>query len=104
MGTPRTFALLSVAALAASGLVYAQAGKPVDPEREKVERADAVVRDLQGSQITDPTVFVKSAALGGLAEIELAKLAQSKSQDANIKRFAERMLKDHESIRAALIA
>ena len=104
MGTPRTFALLSAAALAASSLVYAQAEKPVDPEREKVERADALVRDLQDSGITDPTVFVKSAALGGLAEIELAKLAQSKSQDANVKSFAARMLKDHEAIRAGLVA
>jgi putative membrane protein len=104
MSTPRSFRMLSAVALAVSGLVQAQAPAPVDPNREKVERADAVVRELQGAEITDPTVFVKSAALGGLTEIALAKLAQSKSQDAGVKTFAARLLKDHEAIRAQLSA
>ena len=39
---------------------------PVDPAREKVERADEVVREGQESVIEDPTVFVKSAGLGAL--------------------------------------
>ena len=78
--------------------------RPVDPERAKVERADEALRDSQGGQITDPTVFVKSAALGALAEIALAKLAQSKSQDAGVRSFAARMLKDFEAIRSELAA
>jgi putative membrane protein len=51
---------------------------------------------------TDPTVFVKAAALGELTQIELAKLAQSKTQDATIRAFAERMLKEHGAIDAEL--
>lgn len=43
----------------------------------------------------DPATFVKKAALGGMTEVELAKLAQSKSQDPKIKSFADRMVKDH---------
>jgi putative membrane protein len=43
----------------------------------------------------DPAMFVKKAALGGMTEVELAKLAQSKSQDSKIKSFADRMVKDH---------
>ena len=43
-------------------------------DREAVERADEVLRSFQGGEITDPTVFVKGAALGGIAAIELAKL------------------------------
>ena len=105
MGTPRKLVLLlGAAALAVSSLIHAQAPPRVDPEREKVERADSVLRGSQEAVITDPTVFVKSAALGGLTEIELAKLAQSKSQDANVRSFAARLLEDHEAIRTELAA
>jgi len=89
--------------LSAMGL--AQAQQPaVDPAREKVERADERLREFQDAQITDPTVFVKSAALGNLTGIELAKLAQAKSQDAGIKTFAARMLKDYTAAHAGLSA
>ena len=43
----------------------------------------------------DPAMFVKEAAQGGMAEVELGKVAQSKSQDPKIKAFADRMVKDH---------
>ena len=96
--------LLSSAALALAGPMRAQTPAS-DPERAKVERADAALMDSLGeAQITDPTVFVKSAALGGLTEIELAKLAQSKSQDASIRGFAGRLLKDHEALHRELAA
>lgn len=73
-------------------------------DREAVERADEVLRSFQGGEITDPTVFVKGAALGGIAAIELAKLAQSKSQSANVRSFAARVLKERQAIQAELAA
>ena len=38
--------------------------------------------------------FVKEAALGGMAEVELSKRAQ-KSENADVKSFADRMIRDH---------
>jgi putative membrane protein len=38
--------------------------------------------------------FVKEAALGGMAEVDLSKLAQ-KSENADVKSFADRMVRDH---------
>src|SRR5262249_8381589 len=38
--------------------------------------------------------FVKEAATGGMAEIQLSKLAQ-KSENAEVKSFADRMVRDH---------
>ena len=38
--------------------------------------------------------FVKEAAIGGMAEVELSKVAQ-KSENADVKRFADRMIEDH---------
>ncbi len=92
---------LGAMALSVSGLTQAQTP---DPARAAVERADAVVRSLQEAEITNPTVFVKSAALGGMTEIELAKLVRSKSQDAGIRDFAARLLKDQQAIHAELAA
>ena len=38
--------------------------------------------------------FIKDAAEGGMAEVELSKIAE-KSQNPEVKRFAERMVRDH---------
>lgn len=43
----------------------------------------------------NPATFVKKAALGGMTEVELGKLAQSKAKDPKVKQFADRMVKDH---------
>src|SRR5437879_52611 len=39
--------------------------------------------------------FVKDAAIGGLAEVELGKLAQQNGQDNQVKQFGARMEQDH---------
>lgn len=39
--------------------------------------------------------FWVNAAQGGMAEVELAKLAQQKSQNADVKNFAQMMITDH---------
>jgi putative membrane protein len=75
-----------------------------DPQREAVERADAAAKAFDEPAITDPTVFVKSAALGGMTEIELAKIAHAKSQDARVQSFAARLLKDHDALHQELTA
>jgi putative membrane protein len=39
--------------------------------------------------------FIRDAALGGMAELELGKLAGAKSQSDPVKEFARRMIEDH---------
>lgn len=39
--------------------------------------------------------FVEKATINNLAEVELARLALSKSKDAKIQEFAQQMIKDH---------
>jgi putative membrane protein len=43
----------------------------------------------------DPATFVKKAAQGGMTEVEVAKLASSKTQNPEIRSFAQKMVKDH---------
>lgn len=44
---------------------------------------------------TDDSQFAVEAANGGLAEVELGKLAQTKATDAKVKDFASMMVTDH---------
>jgi putative membrane protein len=48
--------------------------------------------------------FVAKAASGGLHEVELGKLAQTNAQDAEVKKFAERMVTDHTKANQELMA
>ena len=40
-------------------------------------------------------VFVKTALEGGMAEVQLGQIALQKSNDADVKQFAQRMVDDH---------
>jgi putative membrane protein len=42
-----------------------------------------------------PATFVKKAALDGMTEVELGKVALSKAQDENVRKYAQRMVQDH---------
>jgi putative membrane protein len=55
------------------------------------QAATTAPKDILGKQ--DDT-FIKQAAAGGMAEVELSKIAE-KSENAEIKLFAEQMVRDH---------
>jgi len=39
--------------------------------------------------------FMEKAAIDGMAEVELGRIAQSRAQDGQVKQFAQRMVTDH---------
>lgn len=60
--------------------------------------------DTPGKEMAKPTpegsntqdkLFVRQAALGGQAEVELSKIAQKKATDPSVKEFADRMVEVH---------
>jgi putative membrane protein len=49
-----------------------------------------------------PTAFVNQATQDGLTEVELGKLAENKTQDENVRSFAQRMVQDHSAANSQL--
>jgi len=64
-------------------------GEPDDPTHEsKVD--------------DDGAAFIKNAGIGGMMEVELGKLAQSKSANKKVKEFAAKMVTDHSKVNEEL--
>lgn len=83
-------AVLVAAAFGASSLPgLAQQGNPAGASPSSMAPASAPVPSPQDR------LFVLLAGQGGLAEVELAKLAQSKAQSQAVKQFASRMIEEH---------
>lgn len=51
-----------------------------------------------------PDDFMKAAAEGGLAEVEMGRLAVTKAQNAEVKKFGQWMVDDHSKIDAEIKA
>ncbi|HEY0681345.1 MAG TPA: DUF4142 domain-containing protein [Steroidobacter sp.] len=61
---------------------------PDTPGKEAAQPA------TEGSNTQDK-LFVRQAALGGRAEVELGKIAQKKASNASVREFADRMVEVH---------
>ena len=48
-----------------------------------------------GKIAAEDATFIKEAAVGGMAEVELGKLAAEKGSSEQVKEFGQRMQKDH---------
>jgi putative membrane protein len=76
----------------ATAAVVCSVGSAQEPS-EQPARSQAEARRPQGT--TSDQSFVKEAAEGGLAEVELGQLATEKTSNPEVKRFAQRMINDH---------
>ncbi len=64
---------------------------PTDPAAPAAGLGSAVNR----GDALNASGFVRAAAMSDLYEMEASRLAEQRSQNAEVKRFAERMLRDH---------
>ena len=86
LGAAFVASTLSLAAQAPS----TTAPKPKAPTTSKETHAAA-----QKTAMNADHHFVKAAAEGGMAEVELGKLATDKASNAKVKEFGQRMVTDH---------
>jgi putative membrane protein len=63
--------------------------KPAPPQQPKAEKGKA------GALTAADRNFVREAAVGGMAEVELGQLAADKASSADVKQFGKRMSEDH---------
>jgi len=72
----------------------AQQNKTSTPEDKNPNGTAMSSKESAGMTMADKT-FVKKAAEGGLAEVELGKLATEKASNDQVKKFGQRMVDDH---------
>jgi len=91
-----TSSLLITAALSQAAL--AQTTTPTTPHPETGSASspsNKMAKMAMGSAATADANFMKSLAMGGMAEVEAGRLATSKASDKEVKDFAEKMVSDH---------
>lgn len=98
---------------AATGAADAEAPATPSPEasaasspHQHATAAEGTVSDAELKMAQQdgaiPATFVKKAALDGMTEVELGKVALAKSKDAKVRKFAGQMVKDHGKANAEL--
>jgi len=56
---------------------------------------NSVANAVSGATTSGPENFLKEACQGGMAEVEMGKLAAQKAKDPEIKKFGQMMVTDH---------
>jgi putative membrane protein len=91
----RTILAAALLSLAAAAPLAVQAAGTAD--NTSVKTANAGMADTKNTLSSDDKKFIEKAAQGGVAEVQMGKLAAQKAQSAEVKQFGERMAKDHAS-------
>ncbi len=60
-------------------------------------------KDSQNSLNEVDRIYIQEAAQAGMAEVEIAKLALEKSDNENVKQYAQKMIQDHTLLNQELI-
>ena len=97
-----TSALMAFGVVAALGnTTLAQTNQPATQEQNPTNRPATQSGSTQLS--TFDRQFMSKAAQGGMAEVELSRLALQRSKRNEVKQFAQRMITDHTQANAQLM-
>lgn len=75
-----------------------------DPSQTPVAPASGPAVPTADTPNTQDRMFVDQAALGGMAEVELGRLAEQRGASAQVRQFGQRMIADHGKSNARLSA
>ncbi|MGH8726635.1 MAG: DUF4142 domain-containing protein [Burkholderiales bacterium] len=65
--------------------------------------AVAAEKDAESAQTVGKQGWIKQAAQGGLAEVEMGKLAAQKARNPEVKKYGQRMVEDHGKVNDQLM-
>ena len=90
-----------------SGILFAAAATVVlaqsDPSAKDRSSAATSDRNASSSKVKgSDQAFVQEAAVGGLAEVEMGRLAVQKAKDDRVRQFGQKMIDDHSKANDAL--
>jgi len=103
-GLKRSLALLGLASLAVvplNGQTPSTPPSPQSPDRPTTQSPPTTMQKhpatgAEGGKLAAAdTKFVHEAAAGGMAEVEMGKLAADKATNPDVKAFGQRMVDDH---------
>jgi putative membrane protein len=98
MNTNKILVTAAAVSLAMAGHAYAD----TTATKDGAKPSTAATADRKLDRHTEN--FFKEGAAGGMAEVELGKLAAGKATNAEVKQFGEMMVKDHSGANAKLMA
>jgi putative membrane protein len=76
-------------------VVLAMSAAPAFAQTTPATGASAKPTSSSSAKMAGDQKFVREAAIGGMAEVELGKLAQQNASSADVKAFGQRMVDDH---------
>jgi putative membrane protein len=90
------FFLFSMVSMAqSSGSASGQEGTMQQGQEGTMNQSQNSAKQSAGMSMTADQRFVRDAAEGGMAEVELGKLAAEKGSSQDVKNFGQRMVDDH---------
>jgi putative membrane protein len=91
----RTVLAAALLSLSAAVPLVAGAAGAADNASSSTSAKSSTMTQAKNELSSSDKKFVEKAAQGGVAEVEMGKLAAQKAQSAEVKQFGERMVKDH---------
>jgi putative membrane protein len=114
LNTIRT-AILTAVSMFAPAVLLAQTADPFAPpasatqanQHQQVQPATTSMQDPSSSvgmtgQMMKDKIFLRKAAAGGMAEIQLGQLAVQKADSADVKAFGQKMVIDHTALNESM--
>lgn len=99
--------VLGLAACGSTAVNVNTAGNAANSAANTVVNAANTVANTVSNAVTSVTTagpddFMKAAAQGGMAEVEMGRLAASKAADPEVKKYGQMMVDDHSKANAEL--
>lgn len=96
----KTRIFISAIAIAGIGLQACQntnrtADDPDSLTTAMVDSSNAAMENTAGMNSSDTSSFMHKAAIGGMMEVDLGKMAHEKASNARVKEFGSMMVRDH---------
>jgi putative membrane protein len=81
-----------------SGMLLAGAGLFITLSGPAIAQKSDDATNFNGVQRRDDGHFAREAAMGGMMEVELGRIAVQKSSNDKVKEFGQRMIDDHSKV------